>query len=62
MADRQPTADDIRAFMDDDERAYWDSASDEQRAKLKEELTNLWNSIPGPTDEDFTPQYMGSDT
>ncbi len=64
MSDREPTHDDVLAFMDDDERADWDSGkgTPEERNRILEDLKALWRSIPDPTDEELQPPYMPYDT
>src|SRR3989442_15885170 len=63
MADREPTADDIRAFMEDDERRDWDSGkgSSEERERQWQTLIELWKAIPDPTDDQLQPPYMRPD-
>lgn len=60
MADREPTADDIRGFMEDDERRDWDSGTGtpEEREQRWQTLIELWKAIPDPTDDQLQPPYM----
>ncbi len=48
-----PSHDDIKAFMNEEERRYWDSnkGTPEERVEFWEFLEALWRSIPDPTEE-----------
>jgi hypothetical protein len=60
----KPSHEDILAFMDDDERQYWDSPLGGPKGTLTERgqfwknLEELWLSIPDPTLNDLKPPYM----
>jgi hypothetical protein len=46
-----PSHDDIKHFMDDDQRVYWDTqqGTPAERAELWKSLEDLWRSIPDST-------------
>ena len=46
-----PSHEDIKHFMDDDQRVYWDGqqGTPEERGELWQYLKDLWRSIPDPT-------------
>src|ERR1051325_11888902 len=60
----KPSHEDILAFMDDDERQYWDSPLGGSKGTLTarggfwKELESLWLSIPDPTPDELR-QLMG---
>lgn len=60
MPDREPTTEDILAFMDGEERRRWDAGEGmpEERTQKWESFKTLWRSIPDPTEEQLKPPYM----
>jgi len=52
---RDPSQQDIRDFMDEDERLHWDSqqGAPEERGRFWERLEDLWRSIPDPSEEEL---------
>jgi uncharacterized membrane protein YphA (DoxX/SURF4 family) len=55
-----PSHEDIKDFMDDAERAFWDNqrGTPEERAELWKYLEELWRSIPDPTEGQLQPPYV----
>lgn len=53
MADWHLPLEDVLAFMDDDERARWDAASQEERDEMRRILSDLWYAIPDPTEAEL---------
>ncbi|MDQ1638725.1 MAG: hypothetical protein QOF62_2064 [Pyrinomonadaceae bacterium] len=55
-----PSHDDINDFMDEDQRAYWDTqqGTAEERVKFWEQLEDCWRSIPDPNEAELK-QVMG---
>lgn len=55
-----PSHDDIKDFMDDGEREYWNAqkATPEERVRSWKSLEDLWRSIPDPTESQLE-QVMG---
>lgn len=46
-----PTHEDLRDFMDEGERRFYDTVEGTQGVFLEAELADLWRSIPDPTEE-----------
>lgn len=53
---------DLLGFMDDDERRRWDSATEEERTQMRDDLAELWWLIPEPTDSELKQKMHYVDT